>query len=423
MEKTLISHNKHWKTPYKGFYNRTLLKKLISRLSTKHIQVLQGIRRSGKSTLFKLLINHLLDSVDGREILYVNLDAPFFISYSKSPEKLHEIAEIAEKMTGKKVKYLFLDEIQAMQGWEKYIKEVYDNADFKKIFITGSNSSLLNGEYASLLSGRYLSDKVYPLSFSEILTLNAISSYLDLLDQHPKVMSIIDNMLKYGSFAEVLECNQEHKRDLLTSYYDTVLLKDCIGNNQIRDTKSFKELSYYLISNATSLYSYNSLAKAIGTHGMSIKEHLQILQNAYLLDELKHFSYSLKAQQNKKKKPYFIDNGFLSLSFKFSSGSGVLLENLVLSELIKTNKEVYYYNDGFECDFIVKNPDHSLEAIQVCHELHDQNRKREIGGLLKMAKKLDVNSRIIITYAQEEKIGRDGIEVIPFWKYFGGMLS
>ena len=145
MEKVIFSQNKHWKSRYTNLYSREVLDLLINNLKTKHIQVLQGIRRSGKSTLFKLLINHLSESVKPKEILYINLDDPFFIPYAHEPTKLYEIVQMAEKITQVKVKYLFFDEIQAIEGWEHYIKSIYDGEQFTKIFITGSNSTLLNG--------------------------------------------------------------------------------------------------------------------------------------------------------------------------------------------------------------------------------------------------------------------------------------
>ena len=416
MEKILVSHNRHWDQAYTGLYQRDLFQKLVQNLSVKHIQVLQGIRRSGKSTLFKLVINHLIKSCDPMEILYLNLEDPFFIKYNKMPEKFYEIVETAQKLTGKKVRYLFLDEVQAITGWEKYVKTVYDNEEFEKIFITGSNSSLLNGEFATLLTGRFLSLMVYPLSFSELLKINGITSYIQLVQNRANALAIVDTMLKYGSFVEVYDSDEELKRDIISSYYDTILLKDCVSNNHIRDIKSFKELSYYLISNITSPFSYASLAKAISIHDKSAKEFVQYLQQAYLLTELKLFSWSLKKQQNNKKKPYLIDNGFINLSFQFSSNSGTLLENLVFSEFHKTGKELYFYNKGFECDFIIKNKDNTLEAVQVCYELNDQNKKREVGALKKINNYYEPISKSIITYNQE--INVDGINIVPFWKYF-----
>jgi uncharacterized protein len=141
------------------------------------------------------------------------------------------------------------------------------------------------------------------------------------------------------------------------------------------------------------------------------------MQQAWLLFELRLFSWSVKEQQNNRKKPYVMDNGFINLSFAFSSNSGRLLENLVFSELCKAEKELYFYNKGFECDFIIKNADHSLAAIQVCHELTNRNEKREVGGLKKIDVQYPTVSKTIITYNQETTV--DGIDVIPFWKFFG----
>lgn len=416
MEKILISHNRHWSGSYKELYPRHVLQKLVHNLSAKHIQVLQGIRRSGKSTIFKLLINTLIETVDPREILYLNLEDPFFIEYNEAPEKLYEIVEIAQKVTGKKTRYLFLDEVQAIAGWEKFVKTVYDNEVFTKICITGSNSSLLNSEFATLLTGRYIANMVYPLSFSEVLQIKGYTSYFQFVQKIPEVLSIIDDLMKYGSFVEVLDCEEPFRRDIIASYYDTILLKDCVSNNHIRDIQSFKELSYYLVSNIAAPYSYISLAKAVHIHDKSSKEFVHYLQSAYILGELKLFSWSLKEQQNNKKKAYVVDNGFLHLSFQFSSNSGKLLENLVFSEFCKAEKKMYFYNKGFECDFIIKNSDNTLEAVQVCHELTDQNTKREVGALQKIEKIYPVISKTIITYNQEIRI--NDIQVIPFWKYF-----
>ena len=414
MEKVILSQNRHWNKPYTDLYDRDIFPNLVKKLDVKHIQVLQGIRRSGKSTLFKLLINHLSLEVDPHEILYVNLDDPFFIPYSDDATKLHDVIETAQKLTQKKITYLFLDEVQSINGWERYVKSVYDNEAFKKIFITGSNSSLLNGDLATLLTGRYLATKVYPLSLKEILKINDITTYMQLIDNAPKVLNIVDNMIKYGSFVEIYDNKEEFKRELLSSYYDTILLKDCVANNAIRDVKSFKELSFYLISNVTSLYSYSSLAKAVNINDKSAKEYVSYLENSYLVDELRHYSYSLKEQNYSKKKIYSNDNGFLSLSYSFSENSGKLLENLVYTELIKDGYEVYFYNKNFECDFVATKEGKRI-AIQVCYELHDQNKKRETGGLTKLP--IEVDGKYIITYNQSDTL--DTINVVKFWEYFG----
>lgn len=414
MENVILSQNKHWKSKYKNLYKRDIFDKLERNLHTKHIQVIQGIRRSGKSTLFKLLINHLTQTIDPEEILYMNFDDPFFTPFREDATKFYDIIQTVKKLTQKEVKYLFLDEVQNMKGWESYVKSVYDSELFTKIFVTGSNSTLLEGELATLLTGRYLSVQVHPLSFKEILRINKIDTYMQIVEQKPKVLKLIDEMMLYGSFIEVYDHKEEFRRDIITTYYQTILLKDCVSNHALRDVKSFKELSFYLLSNIASLYSYNSLAKAVGMNDKSAKEYLSYLEESYLCTELKQFSFSLKEQQNAKKKIYFNDNGFVSLSFRFSSNHGKLLENLVLTELIKSGYEVYFYNKNFECDFIAKNDKHTI-AIQVCYELNDGNRKRELNGLNKLP--FDVDEKIVVTYNQSEEL--DGLKVIGFWEYFG----
>jgi len=413
MENVIISQNKHWNQEYTNLYKRDVFQKLERNLQTKHIQVVQGIRRSGKSTLFKLLINHLSQTVDPEEILYVNLDDPFFTPYRNDATKFYDIVQTAKKLTQKEIKYLFLDEVQNMKGWESYVKSVYDSELFTKVFVTGSNSTLLEGELATLLTGRYLSVQVHPLSFKEILQINNIKSYRQQIEKQPKVLKLVDDMMLHGSFVEVYDHPEEFRRDILNSYYQTILLKDCVANHAIRDVKSFKELSFYLLSNITSLYSYILLGKAVGINDKSAKEYLSYLEESYLCTELKQFSFSLKEQQNAKKKIYFNDNGFVSLSFKFSSNQGKLLENLVLTELIKGGYEVYFYNKNFECDFIAKKEDKVL-AIQVCYELNDTNRKRELNGLKKLP--FEVDEKVLITYNQAQSI--EDMKVISFWEFF-----
>lgn len=413
MNKVILAQNRHWDGAFEGLYKRDVFKEIKENIDTKHIQVLQGIRRGGKSTLFKLLINHLMESKDPKEILYLNLDDPFFIQYSRNPSKLYEVIQTAQKLTNKEVAYLFLDEVQAIEKWESYVKSVYDSQLFKKIFITGSNASLLSGNLATLLTGRYISTKVHPLSFQEIMKINKIESYLELNKNIPKVLNIIDDMMHYGSFVEVYDAKESYKREILKSYYETILLKDCVSNNEIRDIKGFKELSFYLITNLTALYSYASLSKATNLHDKSVKEYISYLEESYLFKELKLFSYPLKEQQNNKKKLYLSDNGFMNLGFSFSSNSGKLFENLVFSEFEKRGFELYFYHKTRECDFVFKK-EKEIIAVQVCFVLSDQNRDREINGLLKLP--FHVKEKILITYNQNEE--SEEIKIVSFWDYF-----
>jgi len=414
LEEALLKHNLHWKQPYANLYERKLFLPIIEKLHLRQIHVLKGIRRSGKTTLFKLIINHLLKEVDSKSILYINLDDPYFTELYSESKNLYRLLEMSEKLTGVKVDYLFLDEVQNVKAWEKFVKAIYDNEVVKKIFITGSNSSLLDGEYATLLSGRYIQDRVTAPSFSEILNLKGIKSRFELIDRKVEALKIVDEMMMFGSFFEVLR-EPTHKREIILSYYETIIFKDCIANNNLRDAKTFKEVVNFLVSNSGNLYSYISISKALGVNDNSIKEYIRVVEDAYMAQEIKQYSYSLKEQVKSKKKLYINDNGILAqTAFKFSKDYGKNFENLVYTELIKGGYEIYFHNKDFECDFIVKKNE-KLIAIQVCYELTKENRERERRGLLKL--KLNLDEKILLTYNQNET-ENDTIKTIAFWDYF-----
>lgn len=399
------------------------VQRLIKALTIKEMQVLQGIRRAGKSTVFLLLINHLLETVDAKAIIYVNLDDPFFEDLHDDPKLFYQLIDTAEKLTGTPVQYLFLDEVQNVEGWEKYAKSIYDAGIFKKIFITGSNSSLLNSDNATLLTGRYLSKMIYPLSFNEILLNRKITDKLTLEKKRTEALHLVDYILYHGSFPRVFQMINSDDvpiRELLLSYYDGIILKDCPATKTkpIRNVKLFRELALYLINNNACSYSYNKLSKVFGGSDITYKEFIAVMQDAYLLNELTNFNHSLKAQVRSNKKIYTVDNGFVwSMSMKLSKDQGRLLENLVYSELLKSNiEEVYYWQDNNECDFITKTGN-ELGAYQVCYQLTPENREREFRGLAKAMQKWRIKHGYIITLQQQEDTNSNNQTVIPFWRW------
>jgi len=419
MEKALIQQNRHWQGAYFGLNTRLILFSLLQKLSIKEIQILLGIRRSGKSSVLKLLINHLIQHKNPFEILYINLDDPYFMEIYDDPRQLFNLVEIAEKITGKEITYLFLDEIQNVNSWEKFVKSVYDNDRFKKIFITGSNSTLLKGEYAKLLSGRYIIDEVHPYSFGEILKYNNITNKIELINKKPLVLKIVETMLEFGSFPEVTKHEDvQLKREILLNYYDTIVLKDCVATGQIRDVNKFRNLTHFLISNVGGFYSYNKLAKHIHSNENTVSEYIYFLINSYLLYEIRPFDYSLKKQFKGRKKIYCADNGILAnVSFRFSADKGKLFENLVFTELLKNKGEIFFYSGKKECDFIIRK-NNQLTAIQVCSELNPQNIDREISGLREAMRNFNIKNGVILTFDQEE--ADSDFKIIPFWKYFSG---
>ena len=423
MENAILLHNKHWQNrPFDVPIQRELLSKLLKFSDTKEIQIISGIRRSGKSSLLKLYINELIKTENSLSILFINFDDPNFFQVYQQPQKIHTIIETAERLTKTKIKYLFFDEIQVVEGWEKYIKSIYDAEAFKKICITGSNAKLLNGNYSNLLSGRYITNQIYPLSISEILNHFNFNTGLTILENKSTVLNLLDTILKYGSFPEIIKkTDPQIMHEITTNYFDSILIKDCIVNKNIRDSKSFKELSFYLLNNISSLYSYNSISKAVGFNDNTVKEYINTMTESFLVYEIAQFSYKIKHQIKSKRKIYCIDNGLISaVSLNFSENKGQLFENLVFSELIKFGcKEIYFYTENKECDFIVKVKN-KLIAIQVCYEINNRNLEREIAGIEEVMKKLTIERSYIITFSQSEqqKLYISTIPVYEMYKIF-----
>lgn len=418
MEKTLIRQNPQWNgKAFDNLYPRDIMNNLLKKKNMRHVQILTGVRRCGKSTVFKLLINDLLqDDKDGKSILVLNLDDPQFIPFWDDSAKLYNIVENAEKLTGVKVRYLFLDEVQHLTDWEIFVKSAYDNNVFDKIYITGSNSQLLQNRFSALLSGRYFENEVRPFSLSEVFRAKGFVSLLDCYSRIPQVLRVMDEVLSTGSFPEILltEMNEEIRQELLKSYFDSIVQKDCIIYNGIRDTHLFYRLVNYLMQNVGSRFSMSAIAKALKSNENTITSYINFLCDSYICMDIRNFSYSLKETNRSLHKCYFIDNGLIAANvFRYSPQSGNALENLVYNEL--KNKgfiNISFDNSKTECDFIAYK-DSAAYGFQVCYELNDINLKRELAGF--DVDKVILNKKILLTYNQKEMYG--DIEALPLWEW------
>ncbi|OAV75821.1 hypothetical protein Barb7_00531 [Bacteroidales bacterium Barb7] len=419
MEKIIIQQNPHWGgQEYSALVQRNLLDSLLRKLPTRHIQVLMGIRRCGKSSIFQLIINELMKTINPKSILFLNMDDPMFYTAWDNPAVLYSIVETAEKITGEKVQYLFLDEIQTVKGWEHFVKSTYDSKVFKKIFVTGSNSSLLETEYSTLLSGRYFADKVYPYSLEELFTNNGLTDYLTLIRERATALRIIDECLEWGCFPEIKSMEDKQNRsELLKNYFESIVLKDCVERHHISDIATFKKMLLYLMSNVGTIFSYNSLGKAIDSNENTVKKYLNILADCYILSDVTNFSLSLKATKRNVHKIYSVDNGITNaVSYRFFDNKGALFENFVFNELQKQNhEEITFATSSGECDFVIKDG-FDYQAVQVCYELTPENSGREFAGFTNIEKDIKLCRKTIITYNQEQQAG--DIEVVPVWKYF-----
>jgi predicted AAA+ superfamily ATPase len=424
-EEILIDQNPFWYNSLKinsDIITRNKLKNLASYIDIKQILVITGIRRSGKSTLLKELLNELINikKVPSKNILYINLESPYLEKYKNDPKYLDLIyKEFLElnKLGSDSKKYLLLDEIQFFKNWQVFVKSRYESDNIKFI-ITGSNSWLLNQEFSTLLSGRSISFEIYPFDFKEFLLSKKIK-YLTLKDKINNKLKIIKNLDSYlfkGGFPEVVLNKDEFvNNEILVNYYKNILFLDVIPRFNIKEINNFEKLANYLFNNIANNYSYNKLGKHLKFSDKTIKEYINYLEKAYLIFELNRFDYSFKKQINYSKKLYVIDNGLLnSVSFKFSKDYGKLYENLVFIELKRRYSNLYYYitKNNFEIDFLVRKDDNVKELIQVCYDLSDLNTfERETRSLISASLELECDNLIIINKDLDKEIEVDSKKI------------
>ena len=417
MEQVILNQNKHWKVNYTDVFHRNVLADLSDYLPMREILILTGIRRCGKSSVFKLLINKLLETTEPTKILFINSEDPHFLPAWHDGTKIYDIIQTAEKITESPFDYLFIDEIQNIKHWEKFIKSIYESGNYKKIFLTGSNSELLENDYITLLSGRFVAKKIFPLSFLEILALNNFKKNIDIVEHKSKVANLLDDYMQYGGFPEVFKTEKTAlKLEILSNYYQTIILKDCIINQKIREASKFEQLAYFVFNNSGSVYTYNSIARATENNENTSKTFLEALHTSFSLYDVGNYSFSAKINTKSKRKLYSIDNGLIqAVKHNFTADKGKMFENTVFGEIIKSNKfEVFFHNSDFECDFILKKQK-ELFAIQVVYELTAANKEREINGLLKASKHYNIQNLMLVTYTESFKIG--DIPVLNFVEF------
>lgn len=362
------------------------------------VVVIKGIRRSGKSTLMLNSIKNLhLKGVDIKNILFINLEDPRFIN-NLSTELLQQIKDVyLEYLNPDEKPYIFLDEIQNIPHWEKWVNKEYE-LKLSHITISGSNSSMLSSEIASSLSGRYLQLDVYPLSFYEYLQFAGVSikNRLDFIDKKIEISREFEAYLKYGGFPKVLEYEISQKKDLLITYKDSILLKDIVARYNLKEFKVLEEIAAFLLANSGISQSINKLKNNFHISYDMANAYLEYLIRAYMLFEVPKFDYSLKKQNSNEKKYYSVDLGLSNIMrVPNLQTRGDDLETVVFLELLRRGYKVYYYktSNGLECDFLIEKDNEITQLIQVTSSLKDEKtKKRELRVFSKVIEDLQLKN-------------------------------
>ena len=402
-----------------GLVRREIQDQIANYIPQREILIITGVRRSGKSSLMKLLCDDLLSGEDVLEndILYLNFEDERFIPFTFHDfEPLYETFIELENPKGKI--YLFLDEIQNISGWEKWLNRLYEFENVK-IFVTGSNASLLSSEISTVLTGRNRQIVTWPFSLREFLTMKKViidGKSLYKRQKKVEIKRVFGEYLELGGFPEVLKTGDP---TLLEQYYKDIIYRDVIARHGIKNIKEVKELTLFLAANPGTIQSYKNMQRIIGVRSQNtVKNYLEALNDVYLFFSMDLFDYSLKRQIYNPSKIYCIDVALSnSISFKFSRNRGQNYENLVFLELLRRGKELYYWKSqkGREVDFVIKDGLDITEAIQVCYSLEDERtRQREMRALTEVKDELGVDRLTVIT-DDEESHGE--INILPLWKW------
>ena len=384
--------------------------------------VLVGLRRAGKSYLLYQRIHQLLEKGHRmEEICYFNFEDDRLGIMTLAD--LDIIKSAYEEMFDTQPVFFF-DEIQIVEGWEKFARRLADQK--YRVYITGSNAKMLSSEIATTLGGRYMIMEVFPLSFAEYLSFSGINvKEKNALHLHRKeIVKHLETYFRFGGLPEVM--NVADKRSWLSGLFNKVFFGDLIARYDIRNDFGLRILAKKLAESVKQPSSYNRLANVVSSTGKkastdTVIDYVNYMCESWLLLPLENIIGKL-TERNTQRKYYFIDNGILNLFLPDPEAS--LLENMVAINLIRKYKnEVCFYHNGVEVDFYLPE---QKKLIQASYSLQDESTfQRETEALIKVSKRFEVDDLMIITKDEETVLEKDGktIQVMPLWKWLLGQTN
>ena len=413
LKEIIIRQNQLFETDNE-FTTREVFSKIGDYITIPHILVISWLRRVGKSTLMKQIKSSFFASQNN---IYLNFEDEKLLWF-----EVPDFDDLMQKfiLLNNNSKTYFFDEIQNIEKFELAIRRLYD--EWYKFFITWSNASLLSQELWSRLTWRYIKIELYPFSFREFLLFNNYILQENDLYLPEKRAFIIKNFEQYFDKWGLPEYLKYKNDEIVKQVYDDIIYKDILVRYNITDSKSFKELSKYLISNISKEFSYNKLKNILWFWSINtVKSYINYLENSYLFFQIEKFEYSVKKQIISPKKIYVVDIAFYNLVwFSFSSNNLQKLENLVFIELKRRWYEMFYHRAKKECDFLIRDRWVITQAYQVSWSMYESDtRKREIDWILEAMKIYNLQEWTILTNDDEEIIEIDWktIKILPVWKW------
>ncbi len=437
LDELLTIWNPHFKDPEKGAWAGSVprekyLQRLKKLMDLRHTLILTGVRRAGKSTIMHQLMKYLIKEkgIPAKNVVYLYLEDLMVQPYLKQGWKfLEELYNHYLKTYNPQGQiYLFLDEIQGVEDFNRWIATRYERKEPIKFILSGSRRSLVESESASVLTGRNVRVDIYPLNFYEYLLIKKvkvagegnIDSIRRLnLDQESTILYHLGKYLFEGGYPEiVLAKDEEAKRTLAASYYSDTVTRDILKPNSIRNDQEVEILGLQIMADFTKTHTYSSLGRPQKLSVDSVKAYLEYFEKAYLFFESRHFSYKTKETQDiqKPRKIYVVDNGLRNFNIPMPRPDlGQCAENVVYMELKKNNPAVNYWKGKKEIDCVVMNPNLSFYNVSYTNQPHE----RELAGMLEGLKEFEVGEGTILTenYTETKEIEGKKISFLPLWTW------
>lgn len=428
--------NPHFEDIEKGEWVGTVprekyLKRLWKAIDIRHVLILTGVRRSGKSTLMRQLMGKLIEAgTNPKNALYLYFEdllvQPYLPSGAKILEEFYTF--YFEKYNPQGKVYIFLDELQGVKEFNHWLHTHYEFNKNVKFVVSGSRRSLIDSEAATVLTGRNVQFDIYPFNFYEYLQIKNIEvrgedtmqSIIDAnFSQISSILHHLGNFLLEGGYPEiVLAKDKENKTSIASAYYRDILTRDVTGPNNIRNGREIEVLGLQVLSDFTKTHTYRSLGKPQGLSVDTVKTYLDYFYNSYLFFESKHFSYKTKETQDIRRpiKIYVVDNGlrnFNTLNVRPDLGQSA--ENMTYMELKKSNVAVSYWQGKKEIDFVVMNPNLSFYNVSYTDEPAD----REVESMVEGLKAFKINEGTILTknYSSTKEVEGKKLLFVPLWAW------
>ena len=354
--------------------DRQILKEQIA---APEILVISGVRRCGKSVLMQQI-----KAKREEQDYYLSFDDDRLLHFEV--EDFQVLYDVFVEDFGMQHSF-YLDEVQLIPGWERFVDRLYSHKN--KVFVTGSNAFLLSKELGTLLTGRHLKQELWPMSFVEYLMLKDVvweKKDLYTTEGRAKMLNLQDAYLNEGGFPQYLSTrNPRYLKEL----YNDIIYRDIVVRHKLPSDRQIREVAYYLASNYTHRFTYNSVAKATGIKSAdTATDYIGYLEESYLVGVVTKYDYKVGEQMKSPKKVYFVDNGLVShIGFNFSNNFGQKLENAVYVELRRREKEIFYFHDKGECDFVIREGKDIVAAYQVTVSLKDEKTRKRVEDGLKAA--------------------------------------